>query len=266
MTGSVALIAFHAMLATSSDWAVMSEAGGCGASAQYAGVPRRSVSLIVSDKGPDLLAVTLSADGWSIIEGGQYPVTIGLDAGTINSTGIGSKYADGKGHLMMLIDLDALDAIARSRAMTIMVRDKVVSVLSLEGSAKAVSAMRTCIARLPAVVEARRVAEDERRREAADPFATIVPTQPLNQSGPADWVTADDYPPSALNLRQSGTTAYRFDVNGFGRISNCVVTSSSGSAALDRATCSALVRRGRYDPSFGGRTIAGKMTWTLPAQ
>ncbi len=91
------------------------------------------------------------------------------------------------------------------------------------------------------------------------------------RGNPGEWVTADDYPASALRAEEQGVSGITFDINAAGRIENCRVSSSSGSSALDRAACSLVTRRGRYSPALNaaGQPVPGgsktlRFTWRLP--
>ncbi len=81
----------------------------------------------------------------------------------------------------------------------------------------------------------------------------------------------EDYPASALRSSESGATGFRLDVGANGRVTNCTVTSSSGSSALDSTTCRLLRSRARFTPatdSSGGNTtdtVTGRIVWRLPA-
>lgn len=90
------------------------------------------------------------------------------------------------------------------------------------------------------------------------------------KGNPANWITNDDYPPSAIRSGASGTTRISWDINAQGRVENCTVTASSGNADLDRAACTALTRRARYTPATdqSGNPIRSKSSrsvrWVLP--
>ncbi len=105
----------------------------------------------------------------------------------------------------------------------------------------------------------------------APPAPPVVSKAAGAKGDPAQWITNDDYPPSALNSGDEGVTAIAWDINTQGRVENCRVTSSSGSAALDRAACSAITRRGRYSPALdqSGNPIRSsssrRVRWQLPA-
>jgi protein TonB len=85
------------------------------------------------------------------------------------------------------------------------------------------------------------------------------------------YFSTDDYPAAALRSNDQGTTGFRLTIGPNGRVTDCSVTSSSGSAALDQATCRILRSRARYTPardSSGNPTSgtdSGRVTWRLPA-
>lgn len=58
-----------------------------------------------------------------------------------------------------------------------------------------------------------------------------------------------DYPPEALKQHVQGITDFRLHINASGRVDKCDVERSSGSAALDQATCRVIMRRSRFRPA-----------------
>jgi len=62
-------------------------------------------------------------------------------------------------------------------------------------------------------------------------------------------LSTDDYPPSAQRNEESGTVRVQLTVGPNGRVTACSVTSSSGSSALDSATCRLLSSRARFTPA-----------------
>ena len=88
----------------------------------------------------------------------------------------------------------------------------------------------------------------------------------------ASYVSDSDYPASAMRNEESGTTRFRLTVGPDGRVTNCVVTSSSGSAALDAATCRIMRSRARVTPArdqFNQPTtdsVSSAITWRLVDQ
>jgi protein TonB len=87
----------------------------------------------------------------------------------------------------------------------------------------------------------------------------------------ASYFSDDDYPQDAIRNEQQGTTGVRLDIGPDGRVTNCTVTSSSGSSSLDNTTCRLLRSRARFTPatdSSGARTrdtTNTRIVWRLPA-
>jgi len=84
--------------------------------------------------------------------------------------------------------------------------------------------------------------------------------------------STDDYPQSAIRNEEQGTTAVSLTIGTDGRVSGCNVSSSSGSGALDSATCSVIKRRARFTPAKdqNGNPIQGtgsaRIKWVLPTE
>jgi protein TonB len=82
-------------------------------------------------------------------------------------------------------------------------------------------------------------------------------------------VSDSDYPASALRNEEQGTTGFRLTVGPDGRVSNCVVTSSSGSSALDAATCRIMRSRARFTPARNNLnenvtdTVNSRIVWRI---
>lgn len=82
--------------------------------------------------------------------------------------------------------------------------------------------------------------------------------------------STDDYPAAALRNDEQGTVAVTVAINPEGRVSRCVISTSSGSASLDFATCAIIQRRARFTPARDerGRAVEDRSTarirWMLP--
>lgn len=100
------------------------------------------------------------------------------------------------------------------------------------------------------------------------PVSRARPPQPMSDRG--GWVTTDDYPPSALRDGLTGTTAIRLAIGSNGRVTECVVTGSSGSALLDDTACRVYARRARFRPALDdagtpvASTRADRIVWRIP--
>ena len=100
----------------------------------------------------------------------------------------------------------------------------------------------------------------------APPSATRAqPARPL-----ASFFYREDYPVAALTGRQEGRTSFRLAIGPNGRVTGCIVLGSSGSNALDAATCRILRGRARFRPARdeAGRPTAdeyfGQYDWRIP--
>jgi protein TonB len=103
------------------------------------------------------------------------------------------------------------------------------------------------------------------------PAETQAPAVPA-RSNLASFVSNDDYPTQAIRNEEQGTSAFVLTVNRRGRVTDCAITSSSGSTSLDRATCSIMTRRARFTPAKddNGQAIAttvhSRIRWVIPEE
>lgn len=90
------------------------------------------------------------------------------------------------------------------------------------------------------------------------------------KGNPADWITTDDYPSSALRAGDEGTVTISWTVGTNGRVENCHTVSSSGHSDLDEAACRALTRHARYKPALDQNgepmtvTQSRRVVWRIP--
>jgi protein TonB len=87
----------------------------------------------------------------------------------------------------------------------------------------------------------------------------------------AEVVSDADYPDSAIRAEEQGIVGYDLKVGTDGRVTGCVITSSSGSAALDETTCRIMTARMQFTPARDrkGRPVAdivhARLRWVIPA-
>lgn len=93
----------------------------------------------------------------------------------------------------------------------------------------------------------------------------------LQRASLASYFSSNDYPMSAVDAREQGTVRFWIEVSAEGRVTECHIVQSSGSAALDAATCRVMRERARYTPArdANGRPVASydgdyTLTWRLP--
>lgn len=82
------------------------------------------------------------------------------------------------------------------------------------------------------------------------------------RGNPGTWVISHDYPPRALRDEQEGATRFRLLVSADGRTSHCEVRESSGSLALDQATCTIIKRRARFNVALDGNGKPVEGSWS----
>ena len=94
---------------------------------------------------------------------------------------------------------------------------------------------------------------------------------PIPRGNPGNWANTNDYPSVALQKELEGTTGFSVTVGPDGRVSDCVITASSGSPDLDLATCTNVKRRARFEPALDadGTPTTGKyanrIRWQIPS-
>lgn len=87
----------------------------------------------------------------------------------------------------------------------------------------------------------------------------------------ASYLSADDYPAAALRNDEQGLVAFTLDIGPDGRVTACRIRQTSGSAALDGATCRIMRSRARYTPARNARGVAvadsvdASVRWVLPS-
>lgn len=90
--------------------------------------------------------------------------------------------------------------------------------------------------------------------------ATLTPMMPLTEE--ASWFPVQAYPAEARAAGVQGTVAVALDVSDAGLVVGCHIEKTSGSIALDAATCGSAMRNGRFTPATDkGKPIPG--TWHI---
>ncbi|WP_298813554.1 energy transducer TonB [uncultured Sphingomonas sp.] len=100
----------------------------------------------------------------------------------------------------------------------------------------------------------------------APPTIVLPPGASKPKGNPAAWFDADSYPPAAIRAEEEGRTVARVLIGTDGRVQSCGIVTSSGSASLDAATCSILIRRGSFEPARDASGVAIRSTWNLPVR
>jgi TonB family protein len=102
------------------------------------------------------------------------------------------------------------------------------------------------------------------RRKAAERFKPIAGFGPLASRRLRQAAfTEDDYPAAARRAGESGLVIAEWEVSEDGFAEDCRIVQSSGSLALDEASCRLVTARMRYDPA---RDAAGAPTRSIDGQ
>lgn len=152
---------------------------------------------------------------------------------------------------------ELLDGIEKSTMLTFRPQGAPVA-LRIGPSARAVAALRSCVADLLV-------------RWGMDKAAQAQVVAPPDGSavGVFDY---DDYPSDALQANQQGEVVMRYWVETNGRLSDCKVVKSSGSASLDSATCGIVTERARLKPARNAEGLpvrsltSSSIIWRIPTQ
>lgn len=255
------LLAFLTAAATVG-WEVGQTDGACGIVQTFEGKGDTEMTFILRSDGDAGLSLTNT--GWSAVKGEKYPIEIRMDASsyTANATGIGDKYDSRKG-FVILFGPDFVQDFRKSSGFRVYRGDVLVDNLSLRGSGAALARADVCLARVRR--EEAAVAKEKARfaNIVDDPFAGASKTGSA-KGDMAAWVTNDDYPSDALSAGVEGRVGYTLTVTASGRVSGCKITASSGADSLDRATCSTLTRRARFEAAPAEHNVDGAFEWKLP--
>ena len=104
----------------------------------------------------------------------------------------------------------------------------------------------------------------------APPPPRFTPKAAVPKRNPGNWATSNDYPSRALREEREGTTGFRVTIGTDGKVIDCEITRSSGSADLDEATCSNVRRRARFTPATDGDgnpttgSYSNSIRWVIP--
>ena len=102
---------------------------------------------------------------------------------------------------------------------------------------------------------------------APDPGESGAATPPVAQTHLAALIRDGDYPDAAARAGEEGRVSFDLDVAANGRVTACRVTGSSGSAALDAATCRIMTQRARFKPARDAQgaaisgTVSSRIGW-----
>lgn len=95
---------------------------------------------------------------------------------------------------------------------------------------------------------------------------------PQERGTTQSYISPDDYPAAAAGTGARGIVDFTLTIGPDGRVIGCNINKSSGSSALDAATCNIIHRRARYTPAMDSNgnpavgTIEQQIEWKAPAR
>lgn len=254
---------------------------------------KRCVVGRVFPDGPTTFGIILSVDGdtrvfatragWSTRAGAAVPARIALDGQPLpTGSSVGIEQSNNRG-FVAAAPADFLDRFAAATQLGLTTAPSQASdALRLTGAAAGLAQGRRCLdnlreeARLPpatagAVLRpATRMTATAGRNPALASSPRVIASRALPRKPRSTWVTTDDYPDAALRAEEEGSVTVKLAIDRGGEIADCDVIQSSGSAALDTATCRTVRRRARYQPATdqSGRPVDATdnhtVRWSLP--
>ena len=120
----------------------------------------------------------------------------------------------------------------------------------------------------PIVLKPRPEAEKPPAPPAPVPSFDPVSAKPRND--PGAWLSDRDYQSSWARRELTGVASFQLDIAATGKVTGCRITGSTGHSVLDKATCSLVQKRARFEPARGGNgePVAGSYSssvrWQLP--
>lgn len=96
---------------------------------------------------------------------------------------------------------------------------------------------------------------------AGQAAAAATPPKPID---PNSWMAGTAYPADARARHEQGKVGFTVEVDQTGRVTNCRITTSSGSKSLDSATCATVSAKARFTPAHdaSGKNVAGHFSST----
>jgi TonB family protein len=199
------------------------------------------------------------ATGIFIVRSGAAPLPQGITAVALAPSArvfaVSARTEHRPGGLTMLelsgLHNDFWDALQRADALRLMAGGEIRRRIALPGAGRAVAALRQCVSL---------ALRDWGVDEAALTALTAWPAT-TNHFG----VSSYDYPSQAIRSSSEGRVVVRVDVSAEGRAAACMPVAPSGSAALDAASCQAILARARFRPARGadGRPTAARIVTTV---
>ncbi len=102
------------------------------------------------------------------------------------------------------------------------------------------------------------------------PAPTFDPVAATPRGNPGNWIKTSDYRTPWIRRGYEGIARFTVEISASGKVTDCMVTGSSGYAQLDRATCQLIGARAVFNPAkdASGANVAGSyssmVNWQIP--
>ena len=198
--------------------------------------------------------------------------TITLDGGMAKSiSAIGLSVPKAKQRVVRVnLPTSEFAAIAGAKVMDIRVRGEMKESIALSNMPALLNVLNKCVADL-------RTHWNVEPREAERPVSSVPDesdgANAFLRHGPRGDLTgvfkADDFPSAAIAKDMQGTVRLAMLIDENGKVADCTVVGTSGSAALDGQSCYIVSSRARFKPAIGldGKparsTYSQRVTWRI---
>lgn len=226
------------------------------------------VLVLIADQQARLWAA-IGHRAWSAEEAESYDVGLEIDGKRRPvKAGSGARSMGLSGFLVQ-VDRGFVRAVGRGRTLRVFPPGAPPLTLNLAGGAGASAQLMRCY-NFPGELTFQSSSTGTPAAAALrDPFRLNHPFPRRAVGAFERYIAPHDYPAVAIRNREQGRVTYRVEAGADGRIVGCSIVRSSGSSALDAATCAILVRRARVEPALDSEgkrvpdSIRGHIEWKL---
>lgn len=261
----------------SSGWQLVQGVDSCTITMDFAG-PGATRLILVQYISGDVSVLTDNTQ-WRATDGTNYTVRYELNGKSYGGAdAIGTTDSSRKGFFSRFGTEFSSD-FAKAASLRISVDDQVVGQLSLAGAAAAMTSMEHCLAAIRS-----RLASEARDKLSgldlpvgsaasmtATPTTASFPPKPPTPIGfVLNWASTKNRASRVPHGKGAVTTGYILTIGRDGTATGCQVTTSSGYADLDAATCDLVRREARFNPATNTAgqptdgTWSGDMHWITP--
>jgi TonB family protein len=190
----------------------------------------------------DVMQVMVVRPGVGAAFSDQHITVMTLDnAQVLRTSALSLSIPEKKQHLLrMILSSDQFDRFAKASAVSIDVRGQLRQTIALKDMPALTKVMADCVAGL--------------RKHWNAGLTAGTPSPSLRQEATGDLrglFSSKDYPDVGILDDSQGSSSVVLLVDETGKVADCTITASSGSAALDGQACYAITTRAKFKPAIG---------------